>query len=96
MARLKEAAIRDADGRRRPATLATLEAHGVGVFCWCNRCGHHARLPLGPLIAELGPNHPVPELGARMRCSGCGSKDVATRPDWPSLGQVARHGAGEA
>jgi hypothetical protein len=27
-----------------------------------------------------------------MRCSGCGSKDVAARPDWPSLGQIARHG----
>jgi Fur family ferric uptake transcriptional regulator len=26
-----------------------------------------------------------------LRCTGCGSKDIATRPAWPSLGQVTRH-----
>jgi hypothetical protein len=44
------------------------------------------------LVRELGPQFAVPEVGARMRCTGCGAKDVATRPAWPSLGQVARHG----
>lgn len=43
------------------------------------------------LIQQLGPAFPVPEIGARMRCSSCASKDVATRPAWPSRGQVTRH-----
>ncbi len=42
--------------------------------------------------AVLGRGHPVPEVGARLCCSRCAGKDVATRPAWPSLGQVARHG----
>jgi hypothetical protein len=46
------------------------------------------------LIAELGPDFPVPEVGTRLRCSGCSGKDIATRPAWPGLGQVARHGQG--
>jgi hypothetical protein len=82
----------DADERRRlAATLGDLAEAGIGIFCWCNRCGHNAVLAVAPLIAELGPAFPVPEIGARTRCSGCGSKDVATRPDWPTMGQVARH-----
>jgi hypothetical protein len=34
------------------------------------------------LVAQLGPDFPVPEIGTRMRCSACGAKDVATRPAW--------------
>lgn len=78
--------------RRRPVTLGELQAEGLDVFCWCNRCCHNAVIELGALIPRLGPDLPVPEVGARMRCTGCGSKDIATRPDWPTLGPVARHG----
>ena len=78
--------------RRRAAHLGELMAAGVQVFCWCNRCGHNAVLESERLVAELGPDFPVPEVGARLRCSGCASKDIATRPAWPGLGQVARHG----
>ncbi|MDJ0896761.1 MAG: hypothetical protein QNJ92_16585 [Alphaproteobacteria bacterium] len=95
MSRLKESNLKRQERRSRAMALGDLARHGVGVFCWCNRCAHQARVPIEPLIAELGAGFAVPELGARMRCSGCGSKDVATRPDWPSLGRVARHGAEE-
>lgn len=71
--------------------LGALVREGLGVFCWCNRCGHNATLASDRLAAELGPDIPVPEVATRLRCSGCGSKDVAARPEWPSLGQVARH-----
>lgn len=84
MGRFKQQLIHSED-RRRPVTrLANLLGAGVDVFCWCNRCGHHAELETPALIAQLGPNFPVPEIGARMRCSACGVKDIATRPAWPS------------
>lgn len=72
-------------------TVGELADRRVGVFCWCNRCAHHAVLETPMLAAQFGPAMPVPEVGARLRCSGCGAKDIATRPDWPSLGRVARH-----
>jgi hypothetical protein len=79
------------ESRIAAASLGDLAREGVGVYCWCNRCSHSASLAIDPLLGALGPAFPVPELGARLRCSGCGSKNVATRPDWPGLGQVARH-----
>jgi hypothetical protein len=72
-------------------TVGELVTHRVDVFCWCNRCSHHATLPAQVLMAQFGPDFPVPEVGVRLRCSGCGAKDIATRPNWPSLGLVARH-----
>lgn len=89
--RFKQSQIRDQDQQRQPATLATLRDAGVGVFCWCNRCGHNAEAATAMLIAQLGPHFPVPEIGGQMRCSACNSKDVSTRPAWPSQGQITRH-----
>ncbi|MGO8867269.1 MAG: hypothetical protein ACLQME_12270 [Alphaproteobacteria bacterium] len=92
MAGFKRRLLAAEDDRLKAITLAELLDAKVDVFCWCNRCGHNAVLAAARLLAELGPGFPVPELGGRMRCTGCGSKDVATRPAWPSLGPVARHG----
>ncbi len=91
MAAIKRGQFDAEEQRLRASKLGELAAAGVEVFCWCNRCGHNAVVETAPLMAELGPGYPVPEVGARMRCTGCGSKDVATRPDWPGLGQVTRH-----
>jgi hypothetical protein len=91
MARIKQREMESADRRLAATTLGELGVEGLGVFCWCNRCGHSATLASERLVAEFGPAFPVPEVGTRLRCSGCGSKDVATRPDWPGLGQVTRH-----
>ncbi|MCR9220855.1 MAG: hypothetical protein NXI21_11560 [Alphaproteobacteria bacterium] len=91
MGRIKHQALAADEAARRRAALGDLIPYGADVFCWCNRCGHNAVLPLKAMLARFGPAQEVPALGARLRCSGCGSKDVATRPDWPSLGQVARH-----
>ena len=91
MAGVKRSAIEAEERWRRAATLGELADEGVDVFCWCNRCSHNAVIETARLISELGPGLPVPEAGARMRCTGCASKDVATRPAWPSLGTVARH-----
>lgn len=96
MGRLKNDAITNEDRRREVATLGDVVTAGHDIFCWCNRCGHNSEVPSANLVARLGPAIPVPEIGPRMRCSGCGSKDVATRPAWPSQGQVAGHGEGDA
>ena len=91
MAAFKRKELAERDRRLGAATLGELAARGVAVFCWCNRCGHNAKLATETLIARLGPAFPVPDAGARLRCSSCQGKDVATRPAWPSLGQVTRH-----
>lgn len=91
MGRIKESAQREADARLGAATLGELAADGLGVFCWCNRCGHNAVLEIGRLVDELGAAFPVPEVGGRLRCTGCGGKDIATRPAWPGLGPVTSH-----
>lgn len=91
MGRFKDQAISADDARRRPPTLGEVASAGHGVFCWCNRCGHNAEPDIDMLIARLGPAIAVPEIGPRLVCSGCGSKDVATRPAWPSRGPVAGH-----
>jgi hypothetical protein len=92
MAGMKRELLEAEDRRRRAATLGEIASNNIDVFCWCNRCGHNAVLQVERLVAELGPGFPVPEVGARLRCSGCGTKDIATRPAWPGLGQVTRHG----
>ncbi len=62
----------------RPDRLGTLAARGGVIFCWCNRCAHHARIDGRQLSLTLGPDFPVPEVGVKLRCSNCGAKDVAT------------------
>ncbi|MDA7792462.1 hypothetical protein N8979_01475 [bacterium] len=78
---------------QNPVTLTDLAAESLGVFCWCNRCGHNAEMPTAPLIAHLGPLFPVPELGRHLRCSSCNARDIATRPAWPHHGggAIAKH-----
>lgn len=70
----------------RPLTLGALAANQGHVFCWCNRCSHHALLAATALVLQLGPTVPVPEVGAYLTCSGCACGDVATRPHWEKPG----------
>lgn len=91
MGRMKQDHLAGEERRRRAVALGDLRRERVEVFCWCNRCAHNAVVPVEVLIAQLGPDFPVPDVGAHLRCSGCGSKDIAARPAWPSLGQVTRH-----
>ena len=94
MGRMKRNMIDREDGRIHVARLADLMHGKIGVLCWCNRCGHRAEAATAMLIAQLGPDFPIPEIGTRMRCGSCGSKDVATRPAWPSERAEPRAAAG--
>ena len=91
MGRLKDQSIRNEEQGRQAARLGDIAEAGLHIFCWCNRCGHNSEVDSRMLVMKLGPAMPVPEIGAKMRCSNCQSKDIATRPAWPSLGQVTRH-----
>lgn len=66
----------------RPERLGPLAARGGIIFCWCNRCAHNARLDGRQLVLTLGPDFPIPEVGAKLRCSNCGAKDVATSAEF--------------
>lgn len=78
-------------GEGGPMTLWNLVQFGIDVFCWCNRCSHHAVLPVKTLAAQMGPGTPVPAVAAHVVCSGCGGREVVTRPAWPPRGPVSRH-----
>jgi len=80
MGRMKREMLDREDHGLRATRLIDLQNGEIGVSCSCNRCGHHAEAATAVLVAQLGPDYPVPEIGARMRCGACGSKDVATRP----------------
>ena len=80
MGRMKREMLDREDHGLRAARLVDLLNQGTGVSCSCTRCGHRAEAATAVLVAQLGPDYPVPEIGARMRCGACGSKDVATRP----------------
>ena len=76
-----------------PPTLAWLSRDVTGEFCSCNRRGHNALVPLAALIAPFGSDLRFPYVHGRLRCQACSCSDVHARPDWPKLGQVARHHA---
>lgn len=81
MSGFKERFIAAQDRLARPERVGALAAHGGALLCWCNRCAHHARIDARQLALTLGPDFAVPEVGARLRCSNCGAKDVATSAD---------------
>ena len=81
MSRFKERFIAAQERLTRPDRLGALAARGGAIFCWCNRCANHARIDGRQLTLTLGPDFAVPEIGAKLRCSNCGAKDVATSAD---------------
>lgn len=89
MSGFKECLIAAQERLRRPERLGELAARGHAIFCWCNRCAHHARIDGRQLRLALGPDFPVPEIGTRLRCSNCGAKDVATGLDPAGLAAAA-------
>ncbi len=74
----------------RPTTLGDLADQGMDVWAWCNGCFKNRAVATDALIACLGLGYPVPDVGARLRCS-CGGRDIETRPNWPdNLGVITR------
>lgn len=89
MAGFKRQILADDAATAGAVILGVLADRQTDVFCRCQRCGHTATVDAGQLSRQLGPDLSVAEIGTRMRCGGCGSKDVATMPGWPA---AMRHG----
>lgn len=85
MARIKDNLLRRQERKLEPASLGALADVGVRIFCRCNRCGHTASLDARRLSEDLGAAIPVPEVGGKLRCTGCNGMDISTRPAWPGL-----------
>jgi hypothetical protein len=61
------------DDLPEPPTLADVQSYSVDVFCWCNRCRHHAVLSVAVLIADCGLGLPFPMIHGGLRRQACGS-----------------------
>ncbi len=79
----------------QPATLANMADQGLDIWCWCNGCCHHAVLSTDMLIRRLGRDQGVPGVADHAVCGHCGSRDVETRPNWPTVGVVTQHSPAE-
>ena len=73
-------------------TLGDLAQQVTHIICFCNRCPHTGRVPLEVMVGRWGPGALFIDVRPRLRCSGCGSLDTWSRPDWQGLGVVTRHG----
>jgi hypothetical protein len=96
MSGFKERFIAAQERLNRPERLGSLVQRGAGILCWCNRCAHRSRLEARRLSLMLGPDFPVPEVGARLRCTNCGAKDVATSVDLSGDGSARPRAAPRA
>jgi hypothetical protein len=66
------------------ATLAHVQAQYT-LLAICDECAHTAELDVDDLIDTLGPDHPVPAIKKRLRCTRCGSNSCAVQlalPEW--------------
>ena len=62
-----------------PVTLGDLVRDAKLLWVYCRDCCHERDVDPGtvPLPAET----PVPEVGMRMKCSKCGSRNAETAPE---------------
>ena len=67
--------------------LAALDRHSLGdliregklLWTYCrDSCRER---DFDPATIPLPPESPVPEVGSRMKCSACGSREVETKPE---------------
>ena len=67
-----------------PVTLGDLIREGKLLWTCCRDCCRErdidpATIPMPP--DPMPPEFPVPEVGSRMTCSVCGSREVETKPE---------------
>jgi hypothetical protein len=60
--------------RSMPATLANLITNDSDLRANCDACGRSELLDIPSLVAAYGEDMALPEIGQRLRCTGCGAK----------------------
>ena len=73
-------------------TLGELARRGAKLSLWCQMCGRHRVMHVALLIARLGRDTALDQVGRQLTCSACGSHRIDTRPYYQGLGVVAGHG----
>lgn len=71
-----------------PVRLADLIREGKLLWTYCN--DHFREVDLDPVTIPLPADFPVPEVGKRIKCSRCGSRNVSARLELYSGGIEAR------
>lgn len=63
--------------------LAHLVAEKGRLVVWCRACRRTAHLAVLPVLARLGPEERVSDLGRHLTCEGCHQKGWAdVRVEW--------------
>jgi hypothetical protein len=70
-----------------PVTLAALIRDGKLLWVYCRDCCRER--DVDPATIPLPGDFPVPDVGKRMVCSACGSRNVETKPELYPGGVVA-------
>ena len=65
---------------RQRLTLANLLRDGKRLWAYCRDCQHNRFLD--PHDIPLPPSFAVPEVGSRMKCFKCGSRNIHSKPEW--------------
>lgn len=75
------------------ATLWMLVNQGIGLRCWCPKCGRSWVLDARPMAAVMGPGFPIPGMRRWVVCTRpmCPRPDPDVAPDWPTPGVITRH-----
>lgn len=73
-------------------TVQKLIDERMTLYAWCNACHHNRTLDLMMLRERLGPGAPAmaSDLTPRLRCDGCGGRDVSLTyaPDTTPRGDI--------
>jgi hypothetical protein len=70
----------DREGQEiEPMTVGNMRQHGIrSVDATCEACKHEAAVNVDRLADHIY----VPDVALTLRCSACGSKKIAVRPNW--------------
>ena len=70
-----------------PVLISDLIRDGKLMWVYCRTCCRER--DVDPAAIPLPASHPVPDIGKRMRCSACGSREISTAPEHMPGGVVA-------
>jgi hypothetical protein len=70
-----------------PVTLAALAREDKLLWVYCRDCCHERELT--PATVPLPGDTLVPDVGKRMKCPKCGSRNVTTTPEQYPGGVIA-------